>query len=63
MVVVATEPEDVPLFATGQRVHLQRFEGAHAYVVEGPRAYSSGWQYRVLLEGHPTDRPGRENTS
>ena len=51
MVVVATEPEDVPLFATGQRVHLQRFEGAHAYVVEGPRAYSSGWQYRVLLEG------------
>lgn len=36
-----------PRLAQGDRVHVQRSDGAHAYVVEGPRQYSGGWQYRV----------------
>src|SRR5687768_11226455 len=56
MVVVATGTDNEPHFAPGHRVHLRRFDGAHAYVVEGPQAYPGGWQYRVLLEG-TTDGP------
>ncbi|MFN8633515.1 MAG: SNF2-related protein [Chloroflexota bacterium] len=50
-IVAAAESDHSPRFALGDRVHLLQFDGAHAYVVGGPRAYSSGWEDEVLLEG------------